>query len=104
MSRSCIEICSATAPGASKISHFDGPRAVLASAARTPFRLDPGAVNAYMITNAMFSQQLYGLKAREVAERLWKLVNEVAGRAPKQFVRPGGTPDFRRPLKRRWSI
>ena len=82
MSRSCIEICSATTPGASIISHFDGLRAVLASAARTPLRLDPGAVNAYMITNAMFSQQLYRLTAREVAERPWKLASyEVAGLA-----------------------
>ena len=99
MSRSWIEICSATAPRASKITHFGGPRAVLASAARTPLRLEPGAVDANMITNAMFAQQLYGLKAREVAERHWKLASyEVAGRAPKQLVRPGGTPDFRHPV------
>ena len=34
----------------------------------------------------------------KVAERLWILASyEVAGRASKEFVRPEGTPDFRRP-------
>jgi len=35
-----------------------------------------------------------------VAQRHWILASyEVAGRVPKEVVRPGGTPDFRRPVR-----
>jgi hypothetical protein len=39
-------------------------------------------------------------KGARVAKRLWILASyEVAGRAPNKFMRPGGTPGFRRPVR-----
>jgi len=39
------------------------------------------------------------VQAAGVAERHWILASyEVAGRVPKEVVRPGGTPEFRRPV------
>jgi len=40
------------------------------------------------------------VQAAGVAERHWILASyEVAGRVPKEVVRPGGTPEFRRPVR-----